>query len=223
MNSFSKMYKCKQIPDKGAALSVFSAQFSMNRCLGNLIYCQPPEPSKSTTTQTTPTMVVMGSEDKIEDKSYSIFNYHPVQHSAISAGFVVLVLFLLLCLWFCCKSLGISGIKKFRKAAFTKQPDVIKEANEIEMGRMSQTVTTPSNVWEQAKLGVPQAPPLPSMGFGMPQPLTSQWNSSVPSVPSLAPPSVNSEVIDKLDSVLQESRETQRNLYRTMAKLEAEK
>jgi hypothetical protein len=169
-------------------------------------------------------MVVMGSEDKIEDKSYSIFNYHPVQHSAISAGFVVLVLFLLLCLWFCCKSLGISGIKKFRKAALlNKQPDVIKEANELEMGRVTKAATTPSNVWEQSKLNVPQAPPLPTMGFGMPQPLTTQWNSSVPSVPSLASSSMNHEVIDKLDSVLQESRETQRNLYRTMAKLEAEK
>ena len=218
------MYTYQQIPHKGAALLVFSAQFSMNRCLGNLIYCQPPTTRKSTTPQTTPTMVVMGSEDKIEDRSYSIFNIHPVQHSAISAGFVVLALFLLLCLWFCIRSLGASGIKKLKKATLiNKQPDVVKEASELERGQVSTAATTPQNVWEMSKLNVPQAPPMPQMGFGMPQPLTTQWSSSVPSVPSLTSTNVNHEVIDKLDSVLQESRETQRNLYRTMAKLEAEK
>ena len=199
-------------------------QFTMSRCIGNLVFCLPPTPKQSTTTNT-PTsteMVVLGTQDKIEDKSFSVFNIHPVSHSAMSAGFIVLCLLILVCLWFFGKTLCVTGLKKFKKATLVKQPDVIREANELEMGRVSSAATSPRNVWEMAKQNVPLAPPMPPMGFGMPPQMSSPWNSSAPSLNS-AGGNVNREVIDKLDSVLQESRETQRNLYHTVAKLEADK
>ena len=87
---------------------------------------------------------------------------------------------------------------------------------------MSTAATSPRNVWEMAKQNVPLAPPMPPMGFGMPPQMSTPWNSSVPSLSS-ASGNVNREVINKLDSVLHESRETQQNLYRTVAKLEADK
>ena len=107
-----------------------SLQSVMNICAGNLIYCYTPTSRHTTTPKptTSPTMVVLGTQDKIEDSSWSVFNFHPVSHSAMSAGFFLLVMFLLVMFWFCCRSLGSSGLKKIKTATMGKQtPDILKD------------------------------------------------------------------------------------------------
>ena len=190
--------------------------------MGNTAFCWTSA-LRQTTTSKPSEMVVMGSADKVQDSSWSVINFHPVSHSAMSAGFVILVLLLLMCMWYCCRSFATSAIKKFKDMAFGRAtPDLLRQARDLEMAKLSTTGASASTVWDLTKRGAPMAPPLPPSNFGMPPPSSGPWNQSIPSLTATSA-SEGREVMEKLDSLLDESRETQRNLYRTLAKVEAQK
>ena len=187
-----------------------SLQSVMSYCAGNLVYCWTPTLSTTSATTTSPTMVVLGTQDKVEDSSWSVFNFHPVTHSAMSAGFFLLVIFFFVMFWFCCRSIGSSGLKKIKAATMPKQtPDILKDLERANTN--SNASAPPANIWEMTKRGVPAPPPMPKFGFGMPPQSSMPWNAVDPE---------KDEIMKKLDGLVQESRETQRNLYRTCAKME---
>ena len=88
-------------------------------------------------------------------------------------------------------------------------PDILQDLERATT--TSSASAPPANIWEMTKQGVPVPPPMPKFGFRMTPQSSMPWNAVDPE---------KDEIIKKLDGLVKESRETQRNLYRTCAKME---